>query len=200
MTQEFVVTNGSVEYEHKRPVADYENKAPKVVLSFTVTEGSDPLAVTAKVMSMAVHVVNGALGLSTPPVAEPAPVSKSGKPGSTSKTKVIEPTPEPETPPANAAAIVEDEDEQRHAIGQEVQDDADLIGLAPVEKAAVTDQELNDLAQKVSAYLTQKDGNIKKLVALVKQCCGDVAQPTLQGIPPKARFVFVDQAKALLKA
>jgi hypothetical protein len=193
MTQEFTVTNGSVEYEHKRPQADYESKTPKVVLSFTVAEGSDPLAVTAKVMSMAVYVVSGALGLATAlvvPEVQAAPVSKSGKPGSTSKTKAIEPTPEPEAPPANAAAIVEDEPET---------DDAALIGLAPAEKAAVTDQELNDLAQKVSAHLTQKDGNIKKLVALVKQCCGD-SIPTLQGIPPKARFLFVDQAKALLKA
>lgn len=92
---EFTVTNGTVEYEHRKPVADYEHKQPKVVLSYTMAEGSDPEAVALKVMAIAVVTVERALDmkliLAQPPVEPVAPTEAASV---------------PPTPPAAAPKVV----------------------------------------------------------------------------------------------
>ena len=59
------VTNGAVEYERNVRPADFESKKAKVTLSFVVEDGSDPAAVVAKVMDMAVSEVHRRLGLAS---------------------------------------------------------------------------------------------------------------------------------------
>ncbi len=60
MSDGFTITNGTAEFEHKNPYTEYGFKAPKVSLSFTIAEGSDAAVVTAKVMGIAVEIVERA--------------------------------------------------------------------------------------------------------------------------------------------
>lgn len=75
---EFTVTNGTIEYTRTRKPADYEGQTPKVSLSFTVADGSDPEKVVAKVMAIAVNEVEAILtGKRVDP--EPQAEAKKGK-------------------------------------------------------------------------------------------------------------------------
>lgn len=87
---DFTIAGGSVEYRHTKPGTQYESTVPAVTLHFTVENGSDPEAVTARVMAMARNVVEGTLNGQVKPLPLVAGTSKR-------KAAVAEPPAVPET-------------------------------------------------------------------------------------------------------
>src|SRR5665213_4071221 len=80
MSDDYQVISGSVHFEHKKPgPLDYEGRSPSVTLNFTIAEGSDPAAVTARVMAMAVAVVARSLGVAPVVEQEVVPPTQRGK-------------------------------------------------------------------------------------------------------------------------
>ena len=189
MTDGFTVTDGSVEYKHSKPRAEYETVAPLVRLNFTIAEGSDADAVVAKVMGMAVRHGEGVL------TGEVKSIAASGLPIEQAE-KIIEgmadkprrgrpakenPTVVPAEPSSDAApsgkspSLVSDQD-------------------AEPEITLTLKGDIQPLAQKVSAHLAKVDGNINKLRAVIKECGGN----SLLTIPEARWPEFIIEAKKLL--
>ena len=171
---DFVITDGSVEYKHSKPRAEYETVAPLVRLNFTVADGSDPGAVIQKVMAMAVRQVEGVL-------------TGEVKASDTLRGHTAE---EAETPPLRRGRppkIVEPE-----IVGFE---EGNTEPEGGNEASVLTLKgDVQPLAQKVSAHLAKVDGNINKLRAVIKECGGN----SLLTIPPKNWPMFIEKAKELL--
>ena len=185
---DFVITDGSVEYKHSKPRAEYETVAPLVRLNFTIAEGSDPDIVVRKVMDMAVrHVegvlMGGAIVLGTVPtgtlgkdVPEALEKPRRGRPPTKSLDKAVE---------LDAAAI----------------DEPEMVGFSPTAEQDAEPEitltlkgDVQPLAQKVSAHLAKVDGNINKLRAVIKECGGN----SLLNIPQDNWPTFIMKAKELL--
>lgn len=228
----FTITDGTVSYTRTVKPADYEGKTPVVKLSFTVAEGSDPEAVVAKVMAIAVNEVEGVLTgkrmvvtrvdvpaivevveqkkgkRASPPTSTPSPTTSTEQQSSTqSDPSLIEGTPSAPTPTVPAPSDQVSVDASVPVLGTGVPDPS-AIDDTPVdpslEALGITDpvvvdepldmKDLQKMAQTVSAKLSDKDGNIGKLLTLIKDCGG----PPLQKIPSGNFKVFMEKCKGLL--
>lgn len=226
---EFTVTDGIVEYKHSRPLGEYDNKTPMVRLSFTVAEGSDPAQVTAKVMGIAMEIVErtnhtNVVFQDTPPaepvpmipdpaaviVAEqkkarkarpttsplpPAPAEGSGADVASTTSAALDMTDPtegaapssdaaPSGPSPNPASVTDND-----PLGLGIKDDADL-GIEPLTMKG----DVQPLAQRVSAHLRQKDGNIDKLRKEITSAGGN----NLLSIPEKNWPEFMESIRKLL--
>ncbi len=187
MPEEFQITNGTVHYEHKKPIADYDNKAPFVTLSFTISEGSDPGLVTAKVMGIAMEIVERAIATNvkvvqeveqrhavgsdpTPAALEAQAQEQRGRPPNKPLVEVVKPDP---------AAL------------DTVETD---VALDELEGILTLKGDVQPMAQKVSAYLRKKDGNINKLKEVIRDSGGTSLLTIPQGNWPD----FIERAKKLL--
>lgn len=215
---EFTVTDGIVEYKHSRPLGDYDNKTPMVRLSFTVAEGSDPAQATAKVMGIAMEIVERAnhtnvvfqdnpeqlqgQQVDVADYVEAAPVKAKRGPN---KPKVTPSTGAPSTgagvasttsiavdmsdPTEGAAPLSDAAPSGPSPNPASVTDDADL-GIEPLTMKG----DVQPLAQRVSAYLRAKSGNIDELRAAIKDAGGN----NLLSIPEANWPVFMEAIRKLL--
>lgn len=210
---EFTVTDGYVEYEHRIPPSDFEHKLPKVRLSFTVAEGSNPAVVVEKVMAMAVATVEVVLGgkrVEAPAVeatAEPPKQRRTRVPGGT-----LSPQP-PGAPQSDPAAVAEPQDpalvsDTASGPSPEVDPaavtdaappvDDDDLGIGTPEPAEVTDEQLQAVVQPLSAKMRAKVQNINALRDLIEKAnAGVEGKATLQSIPQANRASFIAACKAL---
>lgn len=220
MTQEFVVTNGSVEYKHSKPLGDYDNKTPVVTLHYQIAEGSDPALATAKVMGIAMEIVERAIATNVTvqqAAAEPVPetpvvrrgrppVNPTPSPEATNKDTVVSAVFDPVTQPDPTAIVDEAEPEVKPVTEPDPTDmagvdsadeDADL-GIVPV----VSDKDLQAQAQKISSHLRTEFGNIndlRKLIAVCNDVGGDGGgNGTLLTIPQDKRIEFMQKSRGLL--
>lgn len=185
MAGEFTITDGSVEYKHTKPLAEYDNKAPMVRLTFTIAEGSDPLAVTEKVMGMAMVVVEKAIATNVTITQEPKQVAGVETGRMVNKTPTVEEVP---TATTDAAAIVDEEPPTPAGPTPEPE---------PEEKKLTLKDDVQPLAQKVSAKLRKEFGNIGALRD-VFEACGSTGK-NLTGMPEDQWKKFMVDAKKLLE-
>jgi len=197
MSDDYQVISGSVHFEHKKPgPLDYEGRSPSVTLNFTIAEGSDPAAVTARVMAMAVAVVARSLGVAPVVEQEVVPPTQRGKRTAKDAAPAVEPTKEAADPladmgGANAAPVPEP------AKNGAASEDDDLLGLSPPKPepaATISDEALQSEAQKTSAVLREKVGNINSLRVLINEHEGN---GHLLQIPQERRHAFVEKCKGL---
>ena len=195
---EFQVTNGTIEYSRTVRPADYEGKTPKVSLSFTVAEGSNPEAVTRQVMGIAFNLVEDTLAAKP---GEPVKIeatqftpAKRGRPPAPKPVEVVEP---------EKRVMSRLEDREIIALPEEVfemvdegdTEEEDLLGPDPTNVVKIiSDADLHSQAQRTSAALKKSAGNINKLRVLINNCGGD---GHLLQIPQANRHVFMEKAKGL---
>ena len=176
MSEGFTVTDGSVEYKHSKPLAEYESKAPMVRLNFTLAEGANPDTATRSVMSMVMTIVEDTIaGKRKEAVvpADPTPAPKKQK-----KSAPAEPTTEAASVPVDAQPA-----------------DAPTISEATIAEEGLTLKgDVQPLAQRVSAHLRKEYGNINKLRDVIKECGGE----NLLTIPEANWPQFIEAAKKLL--
>lgn len=216
-TPEFTVTNGTVKYEHKKPMGeDYDNKQPMVTLHFQIAEGSDPALATAKVMGIAMEIVERAIAtnvaftaeMSAEMSAEIARVAELPREKLRRGRPPVNPTPAPVVDPTETASTMKDaaeisdepEDAASMAGIDSVDEDAEL-GLVPTEQQVETvgDTELQAQAQKVSGHLRKEFQNINDLRKLIASCQAEGTENgTLLTIPADKRYDFMQKSKGLL--
>ncbi len=212
-TPEFTVTNGTVKYEHKKPMGeDYDNKQPMVTLHYQIAEGADPALATAKVMGIAMEIVERAIATNVTvthaalKTAVEAPYGEQkgrrGRPPNTSVPIAATNTPVGQVEKA-IDAMGGVEDAASMAGIDSVDEDAEL-GLVPTEQQVetvnyVTDVELQAQAQKVSGHLRKEFQNINDLRKLIASCQAEGTENgTLLTIPADKRYDFMQKSKGLL--
>lgn len=185
LAAEFTVTDGSVEYKHTKPLAEYDNKTPMVRLTFTIAEGSDPLAAAEKVMGMAMLVVEKAIATNVTITQEPPKPVKATKVNS-----LIAPAADAE--PINSASGASTTDAA--AITDETPEP--VPEPEPEKKKLTLKDDVQPLAQKVSAKLRKEFGNIGALRD-VFEACGSPGK-NLTGMPEDQWRKFMTEAEKLL--
>lgn len=185
------ITNGVVEYERVTRPADFESKRAKVSLSFAIEDGSDPAAVVAKVMGMAVGQVHVTVGLA-PREVPPAVVEAKIEAAKQEKAKRTA-----KTPPAEVASL-----EIKHTENTVVEV-VDLDPTAIVEPVAAepaaddgpVEYSDHDLKSAVHLAIEKKVGN-EEVVKLIREFTG-VPGKRIPDIPKEKRADFIARLKAM---
>ena len=224
---DFTVINGTCEYKHAVPKAEYNSVTPMVSLSFTVAEGSDPAAAANRVMAVAQDIVERAIAgkitveqvsKGRPSVNPPSPArgreDATGPVGTATtlqddavtsvELEVVTEGPEAvkarrgrppvnPTPAAQTNGATENSGTTVDYAGDvEIDDD---IGIETEEGTTLTlKDDIQPLAQKVSAHLRKDGGNINALREVIKEC----GATSLLTIEPAKFPLFIEKAKALL--
>ncbi len=203
-TPEFTILDGMVEYKHLKPVGEYDNKTPVVRLNYTIAEGADPALATAKVMGIAMEIVERAIATNVTvqqaAVETPVEVKRGrGRP----PVNPINPVPlqsDGTMTQAETSVRTEGQDAASMAGIDSVDEDAEL-GLVPTEQQVETvgDTELQAQAQKVSGHLRKEFQNINDLRKLIASCQAEGTENgTLLTIPADKRYDFMQKSKGLL--
>lgn len=227
MTEDFQITNGSVEYTRTVRPADFEGKTPKVVLSFNIAEGSDPAMATAKVMGIAVEMVERALAaqltFKNEPVVQQTPITA---------TEVEERDKEvvPPTPPqkrtrrtkaemeADASGVERASSAQGSVTASDTassdlsksneSEPTNVTSLAdlgipgdPEPELGISDKDLGAFANRLSGPINKEHGNLNKLRDVIKDFTPEgPGKGHLLSIPADQRLQFMAAAKKLVSA
>lgn len=205
---DFTIAGGSVEYRHAKPGAQYESTVPAVTLHFTVENGSDPEAVTFRVMTMARNVVEGTLNGQLKPLP-----SVAGTPKRKVAVAVVEPAAlEIVEPPT--VLRPEDRDDFMRAFEDTTPTKAlvDLMTTASVPETSVED-ELAALAgevEPVTKTLTEKDVEVALMSASnhlrkegisvtveIGKLLAAIGCPRWKQLKPEQYGSFIDKLKGL---
>lgn len=189
-----MITNGVVIYERTVRPADFESKKASVSLSFTVAEdGSDPAAVTATVMQMAMAEVHSRLGIKPPaPVQAPVEVVPAPEP----VKKRAKAPPPAEVPAVDPTAIVEPASVIEAAPTAVAVDDPAAIGEPEPEEAppvVITDKDVRAAVER--AVTEGKVGN-KAVIGLITEFTGSPGM-SMTTIEQAKRGAFMARLKLL---
>ena len=223
MSDGFTITNGTVEYEHKNPYTEYGFKAPRVSLSFTIAEGSDAATVTARVMGIAVEMVERAnhakITMAAEPVAERQPVLDAPPiptpaPAATrtrrTKAQIEADRLAAGEAASNELASVEDLGIASNDLSKGSEPEptnevtaADLgIPADEPEVVEISDKELGAFANRLSGPVQKEHGNLNVLRDVINAHTveGTPGYGHLLQIPQGKRAAFIAAAKKLIKA
>jgi hypothetical protein len=184
---EFVITDGSIEYRRMRPLGEYDTKTPMVKWNFQVAEGSDPFVVTSQLMEKAIGIVEGASGHKPTQIKELPGVAGTPKPVGRPRKPPVE------VPVEDAAAITDDETTDLRV--DEVAEAQHRTQGGEEPPPLTLKDDIQPLAQRVSAKLRKTDGNINKL----KKTIADAGGQSLLTIPQENWPAFIKAANELLK-
>lgn len=173
MASDFTVTDGSVEYRHTKPRAEYESVVPFVRLNFTVADGSDAGKVASIVMRMAVETVEGALGQKVAEVKSPKEDKKQQEPASNPTAASTPPAPSPTPEPA-----------------PEPEPD---LGLGDDEGVSL--EELKGAANRAAKHVKAEFGNVNEVRKVINANGGN---ENILTIPEENRAAALEGFKSLL--
>lgn len=228
MTEDFQITNGSVEYTRTVRPADFEGKTPKVVLSFNIAEGSDPAMATAKVMGIAVEMVERALAARltfkseiTVPVSqaqaekiqqfdengpEPVPTPPQKR---TRRTKAeMEADAAGERASSAQGSVTASDTASSDLSKSNESEPTNVTSLAdlgipgePEPELGISDKDLGAFANRLSGPINKEHGNLNKLRDVIKDFTPEgPGKGHLLSIPADQRLQFMAEAKKLVSA